>query len=117
MHKQRWPSGTSILKTLAYSMRCCRMLDTPSAITSDADLSRRSDPLGPDLLVVLGGPVGVYETEAYPYSADEAAILAARLAARRPTPRASARAQQIARALGADVPMGHKEIGFAPLPH
>lgn len=82
----------------------------------DADSFATLDPLGPDLLVVLGGPVGVYETEAYPYLADEAAILAARLTARRPTLGICLGAQQIARALGADVrPMGHKEIGFAPL--
>ncbi|MGH2341504.1 glutamine amidotransferase [Segnochrobactraceae bacterium EtOH-i3] len=74
------------------------------------------DPLAPDLLVVLGGPVGVYETEAYPYLAEERALLARRLAARRPTLGICLGAQQIARTLGADVsPMGHKEIGFAPL--
>jgi GMP synthase (glutamine-hydrolysing) len=27
----------------------------------------RIDPLAPDLLVVLGGPIGVYETDAYPF--------------------------------------------------
>ena len=31
----------------------------------DADSFATLDPLEPDLLIVLGGPVGVYETEAY----------------------------------------------------
>lgn len=82
----------------------------------DADAFATLDPLEPDLLIVLGGPVGVYETEAYPYLAEECAILATRLAAARPTLGICLGAQQIAKALGADVgPMGHKEIGFGPL--
>ena len=82
----------------------------------DADSFATLDPLEPDLLIVLGGPVGVYETEAYPYLAEECAILATRLAAARPTLGICLGAQQIAKALGADVgPMGHKEIGFGPL--
>ena len=35
--------------------------------------------LEPDLVVVLGGPIGVYEQEAYPFIADEIAAVAARL--------------------------------------
>ena len=38
--------------------------------------------LAPELLIVLGGPIGVYETEAYPFIADEIAAIAARLAGR-----------------------------------
>uniref|UniRef100_UPI00372D4B2F glutamine amidotransferase n=1 Tax=Xanthobacter albus TaxID=3119929 RepID=UPI00372D4B2F len=82
----------------------------------DADPFAALDPLEPALLIVLGGPVGVYEAEAYPYLAEEASILAARLAAGRPTLGICLGAQQIAKALGAEVgPMGHKEIGFGPL--
>lgn len=41
--KQRWPSGTSLLNILAYSMRCCRMPEMVSAIMiSTVALSRRS---------------------------------------------------------------------------
>lgn len=70
----------------------------------------------PDLLIVLGGPVGVYEGEAYPYLVEERRILAARLAKARPTLGICLGAQQIAATLGAEVaPMGHKEIGFGPI--
>ena len=36
--------------------------------------------LAPDLLIVLGGPIGVYETDTYPFIADEITAIAARLA-------------------------------------
>jgi GMP synthase (glutamine-hydrolysing) len=74
------------------------------------------DPLEPDLLVVLGGPVGVYETDAYPFLAEERALIAKRLEARLPLFGICLGAQQIAAALGANVaPTGVKEIGFSPL--
>lgn len=74
------------------------------------------DPLLPDLLVVLGGPVGVYEVEAYPFLDDERVILEARLSANHPTLGICLGAQQIAAALGAKVaPTGIKEIGFSEL--
>lgn len=74
------------------------------------------DPPLADLLVVLGGPVGVYETEAYPFLAEERQILEARLAAGRPTLGICLGAQQIAATLGAKVaPTGVREIGFSEL--
>lgn len=74
------------------------------------------DPEQPDLLIVLGGPIGVYECDVYPYLLEERRILAARLAANRPTFGICLGAQQIAATLGATVaPMGHKEIGFGAL--
>ncbi|MDI7863512.1 glutamine amidotransferase [Rhizobiaceae bacterium n13] len=74
------------------------------------------DPLAPDLLVVLGGPVGVYDDKAYPFLAAERAFIAARLAARLPTLGICLGAQLIAAALGARVfPTGIKEIGFSRL--
>jgi GMP synthase (glutamine-hydrolysing) len=74
------------------------------------------DPLAPDLLVVLGGPIGVYETETYPFLVPETALIARRLAAGRPTLGLCLGAQLIAAASGARVyPSGVKEIGFAPI--
>lgn len=72
--------------------------------------------LEPDLLVVLGGPIGVYETEAYPFLAAEREAVAARLREGRPTLGVCLGAQLVAAALGADVlATGRKEIGYAPL--
>lgn len=74
------------------------------------------DPLKPDLLIILGGPIGVYETETYPFLADELSLIKARLEAGRPILGVCLGAQLIAAALGAKVaPARIKEIGFAPL--
>jgi GMP synthase (glutamine-hydrolysing) len=72
--------------------------------------------LAPDLLIVLGGPIGVYETDTYPFIADEIAAIAARLSAGKPTLGICLGAQMMAAALGARVAPGPvKEIGWAPL--
>ena len=36
------------------------------------------DPLADDLLVVLGGPIGVYEEDAYPFIRDELRLILSR---------------------------------------
>jgi len=69
-----------------------------------------------DLVVVLGGPIGAYEEEAYPFLSTEIARIEKRLAANRPTLGLCLGAQLMARALGAPVyPAGGKEIGWAPV--
>lgn len=74
------------------------------------------DPAEPDLLVVLGGPIGVYETDAYPCLRDELAIVKARLDAGMPLLGICLGAQIVAAAMGANVaPTGVKEIGFASI--
>ncbi|HXX03476.1 MAG TPA: glutamine amidotransferase [Xanthobacteraceae bacterium] len=72
--------------------------------------------LAPDLLIVLGGPIGVYEHDRYPFIADEIAAIKARIAANKPILGICLGAQMMAAALGARVAPGAiKEIGWAPL--
>jgi GMP synthase (glutamine-hydrolysing) len=69
-----------------------------------------------DLLVVLGGPIGAYEDEAYPFLADEMTAVYHRLERDRPTLGICLGAQIMARALGKRVyPSGIKEVGWAPV--
>lgn len=68
------------------------------------------------LTVILGGPIGVYETEDYPFLVDEIAGLKQRLKTNKPTIGICLGAQLIAHALGAKVYAGHqKEIGWSQL--
>ncbi|WP_043970399.1 MULTISPECIES: glutamine amidotransferase [Acinetobacter] len=68
------------------------------------------------LTVILGGPIGVYETEDYPFLVNEIEGLKQRLKANKPTIGICLGAQLIAHALGAKVYAGHqKEIGWSQL--
>jgi len=74
------------------------------------------DPRAPELLVVLGGPIGVYERDSYPFIDSEVALIAQRLASNKPLLGVCLGSQLIAKALGARVyPAGVKEIGWAPI--
>ena len=69
-----------------------------------------------DLLIVLGGPIGVYEAEAYPFLSREIQLLERRLKQDRPTLGICLGAQLMARALGARVYAGDtKEIGWGQI--
>ncbi|WP_334148133.1 glutamine amidotransferase-related protein [Hyphomicrobium sp.] len=77
---------------------------------------RTAGPESVDLLIVLGGPIGVYETDTYPFLVEEQHLLQARVAQHRPTLGICLGAQLIASVLGAKVgPTGSKEIGFSEL--
>ncbi|OOQ44113.1 glutamine amidotransferase [Pseudomonas fluorescens] len=74
------------------------------------------DPITPDLMVILGGPIGAYDEKKYPFIENEIALINARLQSNKKTLGICLGAQLIARVLGASVyPMGHLEIGFSPL--
>ncbi len=69
-----------------------------------------------DLLIVLGGPIGVYETDAYPFLLEEIAAVRRRLERQEPLLGICLGAQLMAAALGARVAPGPgKEIGYGPI--
>lgn len=79
------------------------------------DLAHRSIK-NADLVIVLGGPIGVYETDAYPFLTDEIALLEYRLSRELPTLGICLGSQLMAKALGSHVFKGPiKEIGWGPV--
>ncbi|MCP4408421.1 MAG: glutamine amidotransferase, partial [Gammaproteobacteria bacterium] len=61
------------------------------------------DPLAPDLVVILGGPIGAYEDESYPFLRQELEIIEIRLDRGLPVLGLCLGSQLIARALNARV--------------
>ncbi len=71
----------------------------------------------PDLLIVMGGPMGVYEAGIYPWMRAEIDFVERRIAADKPLLGVCLGSQMIAKALGANVYKGQqgKEIGWHPV--
>ncbi|MBW8783179.1 MAG: glutamine amidotransferase [Novosphingobium sp.] len=89
---------------------------TIERIDVDDDHFPHHDLTEPDLLIMMGGPMGVYEQDQHPWIACQLRRLARRLALDKPTLGVCLGAQMIAAALGAEVyPGPAKEIGFAPV--
>ncbi len=76
-----------------------------------------ADLLECDLLVLLGGPIGVYERDAYPFLDKEIALAEERLARKKPILGICLGSQIMAAALGAEVYPGNrgKEVGWGTL--
>lgn len=73
-------------------------------------------PETPDLLIVLGSPIGAFDNKLYPFLNKELDFIEHRIRANLPVLGICLGAQLIARILGAPVaPMGKKEIGFSEL--
>lgn len=74
------------------------------------------DPTRTSLVVILGGPMGVYERERYPFLTEELQFIRERIAVGAPLLGICLGAQLIAHALGARVyPGPAKEIGLSPI--
>jgi GMP synthase (glutamine-hydrolysing) len=69
-----------------------------------------------DLLVVMGGPMGVHDDEEYPWLADERDLIARTLGTETPVVGVCLGAQQLGAALGADVyAHDRREVGWFPV--
>lgn len=93
-----------------------RNYDITYVTTARTDLTN-FDALEPDLLLIMGGPIGVYQADDYPFLHDEIRIIKERIIADKATLGVCLGSQLIAKALGANVYPGSngKELGWNPL--
>lgn len=98
-------------KTLVERGMRVRTISTPKFDMSEIEAER------PDLLVVMGGPVGVYQAEDFPFLKTEIDIIKRRLDKDLPTLGVCLGAQLMAAALGSKVYKGAqgREVGWKPL--
>ena len=89
---------------------------TVSTLTVSAPRVRWPDVQAFDGLIVMGGPMGVYQQDRYAFLTREFELLRTALKSKLPILGICLGAQLLAHALGADVrPNGQKEIGWYPL--
>jgi GMP synthase (glutamine-hydrolysing) len=82
-------------------------IEAPTANLQELDIS------APDVVVILGGPIGAYEEDRYPFLRHELALIEQRLKSERALLGICLGAQLVARASGAKVyPGPRKEIGW-----
>jgi GMP synthase (glutamine-hydrolysing) len=74
------------------------------------------NPLSPDILIVLGGAMGVYQADDYPFLKDEISVIEKRLEKELPVLGICLGAQLIAKALGSEVYAGDHGIERGWLP-
>ena len=75
------------------------------------------DVISPDVMIVLGGPIGVYDAPEYPFLTQEIELIKQRIATKKPLLGICLGAQLIASALGAKNYRGNggKELGWHPI--
>lgn len=75
------------------------------------------DASDPDIMIVLGGPMGLYEADKYPYLLDEVELVRERINSKKPLLGICLGAQIIAQALGSKAFRGEagQEIGWYPI--
>jgi GMP synthase (glutamine-hydrolysing) len=82
-----------------------RGFEIQSIFTPTIDL-KNFDPFGPDLLMIMGGPMGVYELDEHTYLAHEIEVIKARISLDLPTIGICLGAQLMAAAMGTKVYKG-----------